>query len=238
MSEIFNVYCDESCHLERDGQPIMVLGALWCSVDRVREVAIRLRDLKAAHGLARGFEMKWNKVSPAKLAYYCDALDFFFDDDGLHFRALIGDKPPRHRPSPRQHHHDDSYYALYFDLLAAILSPESRYRIYLDVKDTRSAIKIERLHAALADNVYDFSREIVERVQLVRSHEVELLQLADLLIGIVSAANRGRNTSPAKRQLIERMKRRSGYDLTRSTLFREEKVNLCHWLPQTEAIPA
>lgn len=29
MRETFNIYCDESCHLERDGQPNMVLGALW-----------------------------------------------------------------------------------------------------------------------------------------------------------------------------------------------------------------
>jgi len=26
MSEIFNIYCDESCHLENDGRNAMVLG--------------------------------------------------------------------------------------------------------------------------------------------------------------------------------------------------------------------
>jgi len=28
MTTIFNVYCDESCHLEHDRQPVMVLGAI------------------------------------------------------------------------------------------------------------------------------------------------------------------------------------------------------------------
>jgi len=30
MSQVFNVYCDESCHLENDHQTAMVLGAVWC----------------------------------------------------------------------------------------------------------------------------------------------------------------------------------------------------------------
>jgi len=29
MTPIYNVYCDESCHLENDNQKIMVLGAVW-----------------------------------------------------------------------------------------------------------------------------------------------------------------------------------------------------------------
>jgi hypothetical protein len=28
MSEIYNIYCDESCHLEKDKIPVMVLGAV------------------------------------------------------------------------------------------------------------------------------------------------------------------------------------------------------------------
>ena len=30
MSQIVNLYCDESCHLERDHQPVMVLGVVYC----------------------------------------------------------------------------------------------------------------------------------------------------------------------------------------------------------------
>jgi hypothetical protein len=31
MTQVFNVYCDESCHLEHDRQKVMVLGAIGCS---------------------------------------------------------------------------------------------------------------------------------------------------------------------------------------------------------------
>ncbi len=30
MSQVFNIYCDESCHLEHDREKVMVLGAVWC----------------------------------------------------------------------------------------------------------------------------------------------------------------------------------------------------------------
>jgi len=38
--EIFNVYCDESCHLENDHQKAMVLGAIWTPFQRCREIFI------------------------------------------------------------------------------------------------------------------------------------------------------------------------------------------------------
>jgi hypothetical protein len=230
MSEVFNVYCDESCHLEGDQHRVMVLGAVWCLLDRVPEVITRLRELKLKHGLAKTFELKWTKVSPGKLDYYRDVLDYFFDDDDLHLRCLIADKTGLHRRDSDDSH-DDWYFRMYFDLLKVVLSPESRYRIFLDLKDTRSAAKVAKLHRTLSDNLYDFSRSIVERVQTARSHEVELLQLTDLLTGILSGANRSDIDSAAKLGLIARMKERSGYSLSRTTLVREPKVNLFHWTP-------
>jgi hypothetical protein len=228
-SQTYNIYCDESCHLEHDSQPVMVLGAVWCPLEKTQEIAIRLREIKVEHGLPRDFEIKWIKVSPSGLDFYQNVLDYFFDDDDLHFRALIVPDKSKLRHSEFQQTHDDWYYKMYFDLLKVILSPEAIYRIYLDIKDTRSADKVARLHEVLSNEKYDFQREIVERVQTVRSHEVEVIQLADLLIGIISYANRGLTTSLAKLTLVERMRQRSGYRLTHTTLLRENKVNLFSW---------
>jgi hypothetical protein len=229
MGQVFNVYCDESCHLENDHQPVMVLGAIWCPLDKVREISVRIREIKAQHGMKPDFEIKWIKVSPAKRQFYLDVVDYFFDDDDLRFRALIVPDKSRLQHSSFRQTHDEWYYKMYFDLLKVILSPEGRYRIYLDIKDTRGAAKIVKLHDILCNNMYDFSREIIERVQLVRSHEVELMQLADMLIGAISYVNRGLTGNTAKVALVERMRRRSKYDLTRTTLLREEKINLFRW---------
>lgn len=233
MSETYNIYCDESCHLEHDRQPAMVLGAVWCPLDKTHEIAVRVREIKRKHLLAPGFEVKWTKVSPGKKQFYLDLLDYFFDDDDLHFRGLVVPDKAKldHAAFPGQDH-DVWYYKMYFDMLKVILSPTGRYRIYLDIKDTRGAEKVKKLHDVLCNNLYDFSREIVERVQLVHSHEIEQLQLADLLIGAVSYMNRGLHANAGKQALVERMKQRSGYCLTKTTLLREEKVNLFRWTAQ------
>lgn len=231
MSEIFNIYCDESCHLENDRQQVMVLGAVWCLLEKTRETAVRIREIKRQHSLPPNFEIKWGKVSPARLDFYQDVMDYFFDDDDLHFRALIVSDKSKLRHREHNQTHDDWYYKMYFDMLKVILFPHSRYRIYLDIKDTRSKGKVQSLHEVLSNNMYDFRREIIERVQTVRSHEVEHLQLADLLIGAVAYANRNLQTSQAKLALVKRMQERSGYRLISKTLYREDKVNLFVWQP-------
>lgn len=234
MSQIYNVYCDESSHLENDNQSVMVLGAVWCSLEKVREITMRLREIKERHGLKPDFEIKWTKVSPAKQRFYLDILDYFFDDDDLHFRALVIPDKSKLRHSDFNQDHDDWYYKMYFSMLKAILEPKSSYRIYLDIKDTRSENKVRKLHNFLCNHVQDHNREIVERLQSVRSHEVAILQIADLLIGAVNYVNRDLHTSEAKIAIVNRLRERSHYNLTSSTLPRESKVNIFIWKAQED----
>lgn len=229
MSIAFNIYCDESCHLQNDHQQVMILGAVWCVVEKTREIATRIREIKAHHGLALTFEIKWAKVSLAQQAFYMDIVDYFFDNDDLHFRALIVPDKSKLRHEAFSQDHDSWYYKMYFDLLKVLFEPRNEYNIYLDIKDSRSAVKVEMLHDTLCNNIYDFERKIIKRIQTVRSHEVEQIQLADLLIGIVSYVNRDLHANPAKLALVERMRQRSKYNLTKTTLLREDKVNLFRW---------
>ena len=121
---------------------------------------------------------------------------------------------------------------MYFQLLKVIFESGNRYRIYLDIKDTRSQQKVTKLHDYLANAQYDFNKEIVAWIQQVHSSEIEQLQLADVLIGALSYLHRGLQTSPAKQAVIERIKARSGFSLRRSTLPSEKKFNVFVWTPQ------
>jgi hypothetical protein len=232
MRNTFNIYCDESCHLEKDRQPVMVLGAIWCPLENTRAIAARIREIKADHGLKPSFEIKWTKVSPAKESLYLDVLDYFFDNEDLHFRSLIVPNKSGLRHEEFGQDRDTWYYKMYFDMLKVLFNPQDGYQIYLDIKDTRSAVKIARLHEVLCNNMYDFRRRIIERVQTVRSHEVEQIQLADLLVGIISYANRHLTTNAAKLTLVRRTQERSQYTLRQSTLLGEKKLNLFCWEPK------
>lgn len=229
MTNEFTFYCDESCHLEHDRQPTMVLGALILPHDKITEVNRRVKEIKEKHGLSRFLEMKWTKISPSQKDFFLDVIDLFFDDDDLKFRAVICDKQHLNHERFSQNH-DDWYYKMYFILLRKLLSDENHYRIYLDIKDTCSTKKRELLHKVLCNDRYDFNKNMLKSIQHVRSHEVQGLQLADVLIGAVSYANRHLNTSTAKLEIIDRIRRRSHTSLLKTNY--SNKFNLFQWSGQ------
>jgi len=226
MSTTYNIYCDESCHLENDHKDVMVLGAISCPLEATRNIAEEIRQIKAYHGLPKAFEVKWTKVSPAKAQFYLDIVNYFFNNDDLCFRALVVRNKSKLRHKDFGQTHDEWYYKMYFTLLKVILDPLCRYRIYLDIKDTQSVEKVNKLHDVLCSNISDFKRSIIQRIQPVHSHEVEQIQLADLLTGTIGYVNRNQIKSVAKSQLVEQVKKISGHSLTQKTLLKEKKCNL------------
>ena len=125
----YNVYCDESCHLEQDHQPIMALGGVWCERRYTRELSSTLWDLKERHR-ATG-ELKWTKVSRSRHEFYRELVDWFFTNDLLHFRAVVvlhKDRLDHVRFNDGSH--DNFYYKMYFSLLSKILDPDNHYFIY------------------------------------------------------------------------------------------------------------
>jgi hypothetical protein len=227
---VINVYCDESCHLENDGQSAMVLGAVYCPLESTRTIAEQIRSIRLEHGLSHSFEVKWTKVGAKKTAFYDELVRYFFWRGDLHFRALVARKDQLNHADFAGQDHDQWYYKMYFDMLKAIIVSEHRYRIYLDIKDTCGSEKVAKLHEVLCNNHYDFKQQMFEWVQTVRSHEVEQLQLADLLIGAVSYANRGLSENPAKKHLVGLLHKYCGASLTeKNSPLAERKVNIFHW---------
>ncbi len=234
--ELYNIYCDESCHLENDGKTAMALGAVWCPTEKVKQISKEIRDIKASHKLKQGFEIKWTKVNDKKSSFYLDIVNYFFQNEDLHFRVVVADKTELDHDDFSQTH-DEWYYKMYFLLIQYIIKPRSsRYRVYIDIKDTKGGSKVKKLHEFLSNANYDFSREIIERMQIVKSHESEILQISDLFIGAMSYWMRGEtekgNANQGKVKLINSIKEQSGYSLTKSTLPSEQKFNFFIWHPR------
>lgn len=208
----------------------MVLGGVWCPKSEKDAIFGRLRDIKIKHGLNPNCELKWNAVSPSKQEYYQDVVDYFFDNSNLHLRVLVVPDKTILRHKDFNQTHDSFYYnKMYFDLLKTILDPRCAYDIYVDIKDTQGQKKVDRLQEYLCNSAYDFDKNVVRRIQQVRSHEVELIQLADFLIGAVCYVHRNLQTSATKLELIEQIRKRSGYSLLKTTLYKEDKMNIFVW---------
>ena len=229
MRTEYNIYCDESCHLENDQSKVMILGATWCPKDVKDEVFGRIREIKAKYGFKPEFEIKWNKVSNARSDFYIELINFFFDDDDLHFRGLVVPDKTKLNHNFFNQDHNTFYYKMYFDLLKVILTPNCAYSIYIDIKDTKGQAKVLKLQNVLRNNHYDFQNQIIRKIQQVQSHEVELLQITDLLCGALSYLHRGLQGNNAKLELIDKIRKRSGYSLLKSTLYKEEKMNVFVW---------
>jgi hypothetical protein len=234
MNSTYNIYCDESCHLESDQHNVMVLGAIWCPLQATRQIAKDIRQIKARHGLANTFEMKWTKVSPAKVNFYQDVVNYFFRNEDLCFRALVVPDKSKLRHKDFEQTHDQWYYKMYFNLVKVVLETNCKYRIYLDIKDTHCAAKAEKLQDVLCNSLCDFDKKIIERVQPVHSSEVEQIQLADLLTGAVSYINRKQTKSTAKLAVANDVNQLSGHRLMHGTIREEKKCNIFIWRPKEE----
>lgn len=232
MAESFNIYLDESCHLENDGINVMTQGAVWCPQEKTGDISIRIRDIKRQHGLSSSSEMKWAKLSHARLSCYQAVVDYFLDDDDLHFRGVVIPDKRRLDRSQLGQSHDDWYYSMCFALLEPIIDPTQHYSIYLDIKDTQSECKRRKLEQGLREEKRDGSGNIIRRIQQIRSHESEVMQIADILIGAVTYANRALTTSPAKLAIVARIRARTSFSLLRATWLREPKFNLMFWQPE------
>jgi len=227
--DTYNIYCDESCHLEHDHQKVMGLGAVWCPLKERKMISEEIKAINIKHGLDPNFEIKWIKVSPAKIKYYKNILEYFFNNNNLRFRGLvIPDKSILDHKSFNQTH-DEWYYKMYFTLLKRILHSDNRYNIYLDIKDTIGKYKVKKLYDVLSNYMHDFSRKVIENVQQVRSHEINILQIADFLLGALVYANRGEFNSSAKKSLVDFIKEKTEHPLTKKTSLSEEKFNILIW---------
>lgn len=225
----YNIYCDESCHLEYDHQKIMVLGAIRCEKSYKKQAVNDIRNIKEKYNMNKFCEVKWTKVSPDKYEMYHELVNYFFSNHNLSFRAVIVDKSQLKHDLFNQSH-DNFYYKVYYQLLCRIIVPNNENYIYLDIKDTKGARKVRKLGEILANGLYDFNMECIKNVQIINSKESELLQLADIFIGAISYLNRNENEkenySKAKMNLIETIINSSGYNLRKSTFLSEEKFNL------------
>ncbi|MFK4784567.1 DUF3800 domain-containing protein [Fusobacterium sp. MFO224] len=226
------VYCDESCHLQNDNSDYMVLGAISCFKEEKNKIFEEIKDIKEKHNLDRNFEIKWTKVSNAKIEFYEEIIDYFFKKDTLRFRTIVADKTNLKFSDEPNDDYASWYYKIYFYLLGYVISTEEEYRIFLDVKDSLGGERVRELKKIICNKLGDFQGESLKDICQIHSDTSQILQITDLLIGAMSYHARGLDSNLGKVKIINKINKKLrdlDIDLNFSTKRNEEKFNIFYW---------
>jgi len=216
MAKTFNIYCDESTHLQNDGKRYMIIAYVSCAYPQIKQHKEHIKLLRAKHKF-KG-EIKWSNVSKSQYPFYADVIDYFFATD-LRFRAVIIDKGMIDE-SRDEYTYNDFYFRMYYQLLFHKMKPDFTYNLYLDIKDTNSQGKLVKLR-----DILNHSSNI-RNIQFIKSYESYLMQIADLMMGAINYHIRGLNQVIAKNKLIEKIQSHTKLSMNRSTRKDEKKFNL------------
>jgi hypothetical protein len=216
MNKTFNIYCDESCHIENDHKKYMFLGSTSVAYNQVKLHTEKINELKKKHHFYG--EIKWSKVSKSKLRFYLDLVDYFFATD-LKFRTVGVEKAKINNGAFNQSY-DDFYYKMYYYLLNHNINSLYNYNVYLDIKDTLSAYKVNKLKEVLNTKFGVF-----RNIQNIRSNESIIMQVTDFMMGAVSYLhNQEEKKNIAKIQIIDKIKHHTNDQLMNTNY--SNKLNL------------
>lgn len=221
------IFCDESCHLEKDNIDFMILGAIRLPKEKKEKIYKEIKEIKEKHNLSAKFEIKWTKVSISKIEFYEEIIDYFFQNKNLEFRAVIASKKNlKFGIYDKNDDYDSWYYKMYYQLLNKFIESRKKNRIFLDIKDSRGGKKIKLLKKILT------TKEFVGDINQVPSNTSEVLQITDLLIGALGYYNRKLNNNKGKVKLIDKILFRTeelGIDISNSTRLKDKKFNIFYW---------
>jgi hypothetical protein len=218
MSKIFNIYIDESCHLEHDKSEVMSIGYTKIDQEHYDSLKNVIKAIKLKH--KNPTEIKWNKLSNLRWPLYKELIDFFFRSE-IEFRSVLI-KNKQNLGHIRYNREDQNSY--YYKTLKILLNNKvsqdnDEYRVYLDVKDTRGTTRLLLLENELNASHNDNSP--FKHFQHIHSNENEFLQLTDLFIGAICYKARKEhlkgNASPIKKQIVDYLEKSSGYLLDDGT---------------------
>lgn len=228
----FNIYCDES---NTNSGRHMLIGGLW--VPQPIEPSFRARLLELRQDRNLHAEMKWTKVSRSKLPEYKAFVDVFLDNALISFKCIVVDKHILDYTAFHQGDKELGFYKFYFQLISRNLQPDNLYWLYTDERKNRKPYRLAVLK--LTVNRWWAKQAGVTPLRHIeprRSHDDDLIQVADVLLGAIAYAWNGRRGSEAKLGLVEHISQRLGWPtLGIATARGMFKVNIWKWEPKRKA---
>jgi hypothetical protein len=218
MSTTYNIYIDESCHLEHDKSEVMCIGYTKINQEDYLNVKQAIKEIKLKHKSPT--EVKWNKLSMSRWELYKELIDFFFAST-IEFRSVLVKNKKNLGPERYNREDKNSFYyqTLIFLLNNKVSYGDDIYRVYLDVKDTRGKTRLALLEEEILEKHNGNSP--FKYFQHLHSNENELLQLTDLFIGAICYKARpeynDEKASKIKQKVVQYLEESSGYVLDDGT---------------------
>lgn len=177
------------------------IGGIWLPSSKRNLFKESIKEIRQSENCFG--EIKWNAVSPSKLSFYLKLVDFFFAQGyDLRFRCIVIDTQTLDLDTYHQADQELGYYKFCYQLLKNWIEDFNTYSIYVDCKTNRNPDRLRTLKSFLsnANLLAD-----VRIVQALSSAQVVFIQLADLLLGAVSAKFNTSTESEAKLAVIQRI---------------------------------
>lgn len=220
---ISEVFIDES---SQNNHAYFVMGGIIVPINCVDQLTARLLSVRVPE-LPKG-ELKWAKVSRAKLAAYLRYVNVFFSSefkDHVHFHSLIVPTAKQNHFRFNQGSSDIGFNKEVFQLAMKFgrQYPRSCFHIYPDQRTTTQKTEDLRVMLNRKINKIEPARDWpFRRVQFRDSSKTPILQLTDIFSGAIAyCLNRhheARGASPAKRQLCSEILASAGIrDVYRDT---------------------
>ncbi len=223
----FEIYCDESRQdLFKSPVPrnnFVLIGGIWIKAEDRRAFKQALKEIRDKYNVHS--EFKWNKVSPSKIDFYVDLINFYFDNE-IRFRTIVLHASELDTVKFHEADKELMFYKFYYQMLHHWILDKNRYRIFVDTKTNRVHSRLNTLKKCLAKS--NLLSEI--DVQALPSDEMDLMQLADLLIGSVSYKFHQGSESYAKLMIVAKIEERLAHEI-RPTPRHEQKFNVFRFKP-------
>ena len=222
----FDVFCDEShpdlLASKNSSAQYLLIGSLWMLSEDRENFKSSIHALREKHKI--GPEFKWEKVSYSRLAFYKDLISWFWSQgERLRFRCIVVDKKKVDLVHYHQNDQELGFYKFYYQLLHHWIADFNNYHIFCDFKTNRRRDRLHTLKECL--ECVNLSAQIAG-VQATRSDESVLLQLVDVLTGLISASlNHSCGHSSAKQQAISFFEQQLNHPIAPSSNS-EKKCNI------------
>lgn len=227
----YDLFVDESCHLEHDKISVMCIGYIKVPRLAYEELKQGFKSIKNKYGIKN--EIKWSKFSKLRLPLYKDLVDFFFDNP-LEFRCvLVKYKERLNHKDFNNGSHDNFYYKMTYYLLRPN-PPKVEYRVFMDIINTRGRERLNKIEEIFQN--YHRGESPFVRFQHLRSHENDFFQLTDFFIGAITYKSRLIKgevpENPYKIEFIQYLEKKSGFLLNEGTTPWESKFNIFDHQPK------